>query len=582
MRAAARKWLLASGVLVGSACCMSGAVAAEPQFSVPRDRATWESMRASVRQTLLDVLGDLPTRPKEPKAERVGRETRDGYSIEMLRIDNGAGAKMPALLLLPAGADAEHRVPALLYLHSYGPRGKEEVLRPGPDGDPPGEVLAKRGFAVLAIDAYFAGERRGQGPGGPSERGPKTEELSLFKEFLIQGKSLWGMMVRDDLVSLDYLLSRPEIDPARVGATGISMGASRTWWLMALDERVACGVAVACMPRFHDLLDAHEPQAHSIYLWVPGLLRHFDTEAVFALCAPRPLATMVGDRDSASPVEGVKKLEATSKRMYALYDKRGNYQHTLFGGLDHRYTLLEWDMMLEFFDKHFLPQGPAPLGHDPEPEPSLETDFEEPAAHGIAGWVAEMSQRPGTWTWKDGVITCAPGKNEYGWLRAPVELEDFVLSVEWKVPKRGNTGVFLRARPVPWQIPPSEAGKTRVSTLGLTWPSRTGLEVQSTDDPGDANKYSSCSLYRHAAPAANPTKPAGEWNRYTVRLRGMRVEIWCNGQQVMDTHLDRYPTLRQPPLKGYFGLQNHGVGAEFRNVRYRRLQKAGGVTASAR
>ena len=80
-------------------------------------------------------------------------------------------------------------------------------------------------------------------------------------------------------------------------------------------------------------------------------------------------------------------------------------------------------------------------------------------------------------------------------------------------------------------------------------------ELQAADDQGQASTYSSSSLYRHAAPAANPSRPAGEWNRSTVRCRALRVEVWSNGGQVMDTRLNGYPTLRQPPLRGYIGLR---------------------------
>ena len=567
--------ILACGVMVSLA-----RADAPGTFVVPKDRQAWENEREGVRKTLLDLLGDLPPRPKTPEVKLAGREIRDGFSVELFRFDNGARETVPGILLLPEGASAKNKVPAILYMHYYGPRGKDELLRPGPDGQAPGVSLVKRGFAVLCIDSYFAGERRGQGPGGPGERGPKIEELSLFETFLITGKTLWGMMLRDDQMSLDYLLSRPEIDPKRVGATGMSMGAMRTWWLMALDERIACGVAVGCLPRFTDLLETHQQKAHSIYLWVPGLLREFDTEAVLALCAPRPLETLVGDRDTTSPVSGVLKLKESTRQVYDLYGKKGEFQQTLFGGLGHKYTLLEWDMMLEFFDKHFLPQGPTPLGHTSEPEPVVDQRFENPAEHGIGGWVAEMSQRPGTWTWRDGVIDCQPGEHEYGWLRAPIELGDFILSVEWKVPEHGNSGIFLRARPVPWTIPPSEQGGLKVATLGLDWPSRSGLELQAQDDHGHADKYSSGSLYRHAAPESNPTLPAGEWNHYTVRCRGSRVEVWSNGQEILDTRIDTLPTLRHPPLRGYFGFQNHGSPAEFRNIRYLRLGAGPSVATS--
>ncbi len=149
---------------------------------------------------------------------------------------------------------------------------------------------------------------------------------------------------------------------------------------------------------------------------------------------------------------------------------------------------------------------------------------------------------------------------------------DFILKVEWRVPDKGNGGIFLRAKPVTWTLPPSDLSKPRLQALGLEWPSRTGLELQAQADPGDANRYSSGSLYRHAAPAANPTFPPGQWNRYTVRARGPRIEVWSNGQQVLDTSLGRYPeTLPNPPLRGYIGLQNHGSPAEYRNVKLLRI-----------
>src|SRR5262249_47363723 len=136
------------------------------------------------------------------------------------------------------------------------------------------------------------------------------------------------------------------------------------------------------------------------------------------------------------------------------------------------------------------------------------------------------------------------------------------------------TGIFLRARPVPWTLPASVLNKRIVSTRGLDWPSRTGLELQAQDDPGIASKYSSGSLYRHAGVTANPTKPPGEWNHYTARAVGPRMEVWCNGEQVLDAEIDECPLpLPEPPMRGYIGLQNHGAPAEFRNIKLLRLNE---------
>ena len=360
------------------------------------------------------------------------------------------------------------------------------------------------------------------------------------------------------------------IDPSRVAVVGVGLGGTRAVWLAARHERIAACLAVGGMTRFADWTKAHP--GYPIPPWMTKAMDGMDLEALVALCAGRPFAATAGDRDPSCPVPGVQIAEETGKAMDDLLGRRHLFSITRMGRQDEHYDRLPWMGAMEVLDKAFFPQGPTPLGHEPEPEPEVTSEFVDLAANGIAGWAVEMSQRPTTWTWKDGVISCKNGPNEYGWLRAPVEVGDFVLSIEWKVQRGGNTGVFLRAKPVPWTLPPSVLNKRVVSTRGLDWPSRTGLELQAQDDPGIANKYSSGSLYRHAGVAANPTNPPGQWNHYTVRARGPRVEVWSNGQQVLDARIDECPlTLPEPPMRGYIGLQNHGAPAEFRDIKLLRL-----------
>ena len=97
---------------------------------------------------------------------------------------------------------------------------------------------------VLAPDAFWHGDRAGSGPAGRFEAG-RDEQESLLKLNLWLGRTLWGMFVRDDQVALDYLCSRPEVDAKRIGATGISMGSTRSWWLAAVDDRISAVVGVA-------------------------------------------------------------------------------------------------------------------------------------------------------------------------------------------------------------------------------------------------------------------------------------------------------------------------------------------------
>jgi hypothetical protein len=96
--------------------------------------------------------------------------------------------------------------------------GKEQLLR-GTSVQPAyAPVCAEKGLVTLAIDCWCFGERKRE------EVGRQGEE-DTFKLMLWRGQVLWGMMMFDELRALSYLASRPEVDPARVGAFGMSMGA---------------------------------------------------------------------------------------------------------------------------------------------------------------------------------------------------------------------------------------------------------------------------------------------------------------------------------------------------------------------
>jgi dipeptidyl aminopeptidase/acylaminoacyl peptidase len=153
-------------------------------------------------------------------------------------------------------------------------------------------------------------------------------------------------------MALDYLASRPEVDSNRLGVTGISMGATRTWWLMALDERIKTGVAVACLTRYQNLIEHEELKAHGIYYFVPNLLTHFDTEAIVSLIAPRPVLFQTGDQDSGSPVDGIRAIEAAVDPFYKLYRGEQNFQSVIYPGLGHVYTPEMWSKTLQWFDKN--------------------------------------------------------------------------------------------------------------------------------------------------------------------------------------------------------------------------------------
>ncbi len=327
-----------------------------PELVLPPDVESWNRQREVLRATLWKMLGDLPPRPRVPEVRVVERSERDGVRVERFELDNGAGVQVPGLLVLPASARG--RLPGILYHHWHGGEydgGKKEIFEARHTPGVPAIELAKRGYAVMAIDAYCFGERNGKGPGSEEQGG--AGELTASKFNLWFGRSLWGMIVRDDLVALDYFASRPEVDAGRIGATGISMGATRTWWLMALDERVRAGVAVACLTRYQDLIEASLLKAHGIYYYVPGMLQHFDTEAVISLIAPRAGLFLTGDQDGGSPLAGIRKIEVVARQVYGLLGAASRFESVVYPGVGHEYTPDMWRRMLSWMDEHLAKGG---------------------------------------------------------------------------------------------------------------------------------------------------------------------------------------------------------------------------------
>jgi dienelactone hydrolase len=178
------------------------------------------------------------------------------------------------------------------------------------------------------------------------------QELSLFKINLWFGRSLWGMQLRDEQIALDYLVTRTEIDAKRIGVEGMSMGSTRAWWLAALDDRVSAVVGVACFTRYKELIEQRQLRAHGIYYFVPGLLEHFDTEAIMGLIAPRPFLVLTGDSDAGSPLSGIRVLENKLEEVCRLYGKEDNFKSIVYEKTGHVYTDDEKIEMLDWFNKY--------------------------------------------------------------------------------------------------------------------------------------------------------------------------------------------------------------------------------------
>jgi dienelactone hydrolase len=260
------------------------------------------------RAELLSLLGDLPPLDRPIRAERLWRDTRPHYHLEKWTLDLNGLEPVPAYVTLPL--DARGPAPAVLYNHAHGSDyalGKDELLngRSHLQAPPYAEALAREGVAALCIDHWVFGERA------------TRTESAAFKQMLWEGRVLWGMMVYDSLRAIDFLVERPEVDPARIGTLGLSMGSTMAWWVAALDTRVQVCVDLCCLTDYQALIDAGGLDGHGVYYYVPRLLKHFTSAEINALIAPRPHLGLAGDHDPLTPPAGLDRIDAALRDAYA-------------------------------------------------------------------------------------------------------------------------------------------------------------------------------------------------------------------------------------------------------------------------
>lgn len=259
------------------------------------------------RQELYEMLGELPARGGSVGSRLIAEREHEHYRQEKLILQLNGKEDVPAYFVKPkAGAGP---FPTVLFNHSHGGNyqlGKDELMKGNVYlCDPPyAEELTRLGYAVLCIDAWGFGERRGR------------TESELFKEMLWNGQVLWGMMVYDSLRAIDYLLAREDVDGERIGTLGMSMGSTMAWWTAALDTRVKVCAEIGGLTDYQALIETRGLDRHGIYYYVPRLLKAFTSAQINALIAPRPHLSIAGDYDPLTPSRGLDVIDAELREAY--------------------------------------------------------------------------------------------------------------------------------------------------------------------------------------------------------------------------------------------------------------------------
>jgi dienelactone hydrolase len=241
-----------------------------------------------LRAFFLRSLGDLPERtPLSPRV--VGTLRGNGYRIEKVVFESRPAHHVTGNLYLPEGKPP---FPGVLLPCGHSDNGKafEGYQRAC-------ILLAKNGMAVLSYDPIGQGERfqRLDARGKPMVRGT-TEHTMAGIGALLVGRQLASYRIWDGLRALDYLASRPEVDPNRLGCTGNSGGGTMTSYLMALDDRIGVAAPSCFITSLERLFATIGPQdaEQNVTGQVAAGMEHAD---YITLRAPKPTLLTVGTRD---------------------------------------------------------------------------------------------------------------------------------------------------------------------------------------------------------------------------------------------------------------------------------------------
>ena len=266
-----------------------------------------ERWKADRRKVIADALGPMPE--KTPlRARGSGTEVRDGYRIEKVLFESRPGFHVSAALYLPA---TKGPYPGVLVPCGHSENGKaaETYQRAS-------QLLARNGLAALCYDPIGQGERKQVlGPDGKGRLGPTAEHDFDSGSADLVGWGVANHFVWDGVRALDYLLTRPDILPDKIGCTGNSGGGTQTAYLMAWDERIQVAAPSCYLTSFRRLLETIGPQdaEQDFFGALPGGLDHAD----FAILrAPKPTLMCVATRDFFD-IQGAWDTFRQAKRIYA-------------------------------------------------------------------------------------------------------------------------------------------------------------------------------------------------------------------------------------------------------------------------
>lgn len=341
-------------------------------------KADAEAYVRDVRAKVAKCFGPFPE--KTPLNARVtGTLKRDAYTIEKVVFESRPGFFVTANLYVPHAAK-DKKLPGVVGSCGHSHDGKAE-----PAYQSFCQGLARMGYVVLIFDPIGQGERLQYAHVGKPDRpgvGVGEHLLAGNQQFLV-GEFFGSWRAWDGIRALDYLLTRPEVDPKHVGITGNSGGGTMTTWLCGVEPRWTMAAPSCFVTTFRRNLenelpaDTEQCPPHSLALG----LDHAD---FLACMAPKPVAILAKEKDFFD-ARGAEEAFARLKHLYKLLGAEENVKLHV-GPTGHGYSVENREAMYQWFNK-------ATGVSDAQAEPKLVVEKEEDLHAAPKGQVSELKSK---------------------------------------------------------------------------------------------------------------------------------------------------------------------------------------------
>ncbi len=295
------------------------------------NRKEAEAWQKRFRAKLVELIGGFPDRGTAPEADILETREFPNYRREKFVFDSRPGLAVLGYALLPK-TPGPH--PAMVCVPGHG-RGVDDIVGIDDKGQDRTDKAGyqhdfaiqavEHGMAAIAIEPLAFGCRR-----DPASRKHGLGQSSCQPAAgaaLLLGETMIAWRVFDVMRTIDWIQTRRDLDPQRIGCMGISGGGTCTLFSAALEPRIKVAYVSGYLNTFRDSVFS---LSHCIDNYVPGILNWGEQYDVASLIAPRPLFAESGERDPIFPVAASRESFAKVKHVYEIFGVPENAGHEVF------------------------------------------------------------------------------------------------------------------------------------------------------------------------------------------------------------------------------------------------------------